>query len=298
SLSTISEKYKFVLENYLSDEFQNTKNTFHLPKNRKQYEIAYLGAHGDAQNMYVQMNPERKEESPYSDILKVNAELQAKLLGENISGISGTTDLNSNNGISSDSNDGGDQNEENTENGKGNDEGEEEQQSAVFNCAPPEGVPIYEWMPAIVCWLDDMLPPKITVNESSCGPTLDLLHDEEKDYIKQCNGDTDKNSINDCVEKNLEGGSLQLHSDSQKYNFDSSGKISVSVLDSENNGVGLDNSSEVQFTLVKIEVAEDETKNITSNVIGSSVHVHKEKGSRQARQFIKNLNIYEFLIFF
>ncbi|MCP4523052.1 MAG: hypothetical protein GY828_02425, partial [Candidatus Gracilibacteria bacterium] len=267
SMTSVSEKYKFIIEHYLSDEFQNNDDKFHLPKNKKQYEIAYLGAQGDTQNMHIQMNPEKKEESPYLDILKKNAELQAQLLGENISGTSGkpkSEGSENNNGSSSGSD--SDKKSEDGENEENN-EGEEEKTSAVFKCAPPEGVPIYEWMPAITCWLDDMLPPKISVSDSSCGPTLDLLSEEDRDYIEQCDGDTDKNNINDCVEKKLEGGSLKMRTESQVYNFDSPGNISVSVLDSQNNGVSFDSSSEVQFTLVKIETGKDATQPFGPNNI-------------------------------
>jgi hypothetical protein len=47
--------------------------------------------------MYVQMNPEAKEDNPYKDVIQKNASLQSKLLAQNIS--------NNNNGSSSENND-------------------------------------------------------------------------------------------------------------------------------------------------------------------------------------------------
>jgi len=43
-LKTPSSKYKFVFEEYLSSEFQDTDGQFHLPKAKPSYETAYLAA--------------------------------------------------------------------------------------------------------------------------------------------------------------------------------------------------------------------------------------------------------------
>ena len=226
NLNSVSAKYKFILENYLNDQFINTEDSFNIPKNKKQYEIAYLWAYWDPENMYIQMNPESKGDNPYADIVQKNASLQSKLLGQNI--------WNSN----SDS--------------------DKDTTSAVFKCAPPEWVPIFEWIPAIVCWLDDMLPPTITVNESTCWPTLPLLSNEDKEYLEQCNWDTDKNWINDCLENKLKGGSINNYSDSNKYYYNKPGKLKAELLDSEGNILSFDNHTKVKFELLKIEW----TKNI------------------------------------
>jgi hypothetical protein len=53
SLNSVSGKYKFVFQNYLNDQFAASEEDselpepkkFNYPKNKKQYEIAYLGAH-------------------------------------------------------------------------------------------------------------------------------------------------------------------------------------------------------------------------------------------------------------
>jgi len=44
NLKTVSSKYKFVFENYLSNQFEGNDYNFHLPKSKKSYEVAYLGA--------------------------------------------------------------------------------------------------------------------------------------------------------------------------------------------------------------------------------------------------------------
>jgi hypothetical protein len=42
NLNSVSAKYKFVIENYLSDQFERDDINYSLPKNKKLYEIAYM----------------------------------------------------------------------------------------------------------------------------------------------------------------------------------------------------------------------------------------------------------------
>jgi hypothetical protein len=42
NLASVSAKYSFVFENYLTDQFGNNDINFSLPKNKKLYEVAYL----------------------------------------------------------------------------------------------------------------------------------------------------------------------------------------------------------------------------------------------------------------
>ncbi|MGB2110405.1 MAG: hypothetical protein ACPHY8_00240 [Patescibacteria group bacterium] len=65
-------------------------------------------------------------------------------------------------------------------------------------------MPIFEWLPAVVCWIDDVLPPTISVSDSTCGTTIPLLTQDQQDFIAQCNADEDKNGVNDCLEQSLE----------------------------------------------------------------------------------------------
>ena len=41
--------------------------------------------------------------------------------------------------------------------------------SPESECGPPDGVPLWEWPRAIICWINKQLPPKILAG--SCGPT-------------------------------------------------------------------------------------------------------------------------------
>ena len=110
----------------------------------------------------------------------------------------------------------------------------------MFKCAPPEGVPIFEWIPAIVCWLDDMLPPTITVSDSTCGPTLPLLSNEDKEYLEQCNWDVDKNGVNDCLENKLENWWVKSYSDSNRVYYNKPGTLKAKLFDESDNTLTFD----------------------------------------------------------
>ncbi len=227
NLNTVSSKYKFVFENYLSDQLWSDDDNFYLAKNKKQYELAYIWAPWDAQNMYVKLDPEEKAENPYSEVLSKNSTLSTQLLGSNI-------------WIS-----------ENLGN------------EWVFQCAPPEWVPIFEWVPALVCWIWNMLPPTISISDWVCGPSL--LSADERQEIFECSGDVNKNGINDCIENKLQWGSLELKTSSDKYYYNKSWSLTSQIKDKNWKVVKLDSASEVHFELVKLEIKKDKNKELTSS---------------------------------
>jgi len=235
NLNSASAKYQFILENYLGDSFQENEKwndlAYHLPKWKKQYEIAYLGARGDGETMHVQLNPEAKWDNPYADIIESNANLQSELLGQNISWT----------------------NQHDYDN--------------TFKCAPPEGVPIFEWLPAVVCWIDDILPPTISVSDSTCWTTLPLLSNEQQEFIAQCNWDEDKNWVNDCLETSLNWWTIDLKSEHSSYYINQPWSLTASLLDSSENIIVYNDSSNIEFKLVKVEIAEDNSKELTSDNI-------------------------------
>ena len=97
--------------------------------------------------MYIKFDPEEKGQNPYAGIIAQNITLNSYLGVANIKTPTHNSD-------------------------------------GTFKCGPPDGVPIWEWIPAIICWLQDMLPPKIGISEGSCGPSL--LSEEEQEEILEC----------------------------------------------------------------------------------------------------------------
>jgi len=130
--------------------------------------------------MYIKFDPEEKNANPYAGIVSQNITLNSYLSNGNIHPVGKDADT-------------------------------------TFKCAPPGGVPIWEWVPAVVCRLKDMLPPKVSISDGSCGSNL--LSREDQEEIQQCQGDVNKNGISDCLEGKLENGSLSLTSDSQRYYY-------------------------------------------------------------------------------
>lgn len=213
NLNTVSSKYGFVFDNYLSDQ-TDSEDLFFLPKNKKQYEVAYLWAKWDAQNMYIWVEPEKKAENPYSDIISANQELDSNIYSSNIATNNRHWD-------------------------------------STFECAPPEWVPLWEWIPAIFCRLWNMMPPTISIWQWQCWTTF--LTNDEKEEIAICNDDVNKNGVNDCLEKNLTDSTLELSSDSSRYNYLKYAELESKVLDQNWNLIKIISSTDIKFYVEKIE---------------------------------------------
>lgn len=223
NLNSVSAKYKFILEYYLSDQFWGNNFDFILPKNKKIYEIAYLWASWDAQNMYVKIDPESKWENPFWDIISSNSLFDSSLLW--VKATSYTT--------------------ENT----------------LFKCAPPEWVPIWEWIPAVICRINDMLPPTIKLSSEQCG--WDLLNEVDlfnlKNYEDEhscINWDKNKNWINDCIENWLNWWSLVLSSSTWSYWYNKIWDLKAIIKDSLWDKILIDNETYVQFYIKEIKTSE------------------------------------------
>jgi hypothetical protein len=79
-----------------------------------------------------------------------------------------------------------------------------------------------------------MMPPTISIGDGVCGaPTLSFLSNEEKAEFNSCNGDANKNGVNDYVEKVLPNSKVILEADSLKYGYNNVAPLKVRVV-SEN----------------------------------------------------------------
>lgn len=142
--SNATSKYSFILENYLD---RDGNRDYPLSGHRSDYEMGYIGGPGDAQNMYVKVDPESKGILPkgISDIQADYGSLMNKLDAANIV--------------------------------------QHHPEDSQFKCGPPEGVVIWKWLPAVFCWLGTILPP--TISAGSCGPKLgsDTDKGQDRDYF-------------------------------------------------------------------------------------------------------------------
>lgn len=235
NLTSVSAKYAFIFENYLSDQFWGNDYNFYLPKNKKQYEIAYLWAPGDPRNMYIKLDPEENGENPYTSIIAANQNLDSYLLSIK----------------------------------ENNDE-------TLFKCAPPEWVPIWKWIPAIICRLQDMLPPKISIWEWNCWlPAMNFWDDGEIEVCTSCQttqtwsqipgDDFNKNGIPDFLEKEVKKADLEFSSNSTKYPYNKTGFLQASLKNQSGALLSYDSYSNITFELVKLEAPLDQEKEFTQS---------------------------------
>ncbi len=138
-LATPSNKYRHIFENHLNDQFDNKVIDTHElredlsyyvhPENKKLYEIVYLNAPGDTQNMFIKMSPEQTGPSPFDDEIIALQNQQSVLLSKNVSGWSQVSKISD-------------------------------------SCSPREWVALQDFIPAIGCQLDKTSPDKIdTINQ-------------------------------------------------------------------------------------------------------------------------------------
>ncbi len=254
NLTSVSAKYKFIFENYLSDQFGGNDFNFYLPRNKKMYEIAYLWAPWDSKNMYVKLDPEEKGENPYLDIIAANQNLNNYLLSI-----------------------------------KDVDDGE-----ALFKCAPPEWVPIWKWIPAVICRLKDMLPPKISINDGNCWlPAMNFYEDmfasnsnqwvctncdDTNNLPSDISGeDINKNGIPDVLEKAIKNATLHFQTDSIKYPYNKVWFLDTYLADNSWSVLTYDSFSEVKFELIKLEIPNDENKEFLNSNIKTIFDTQNEK---------------------
>jgi len=225
NLDTVSAKYKFVFEEYLSNEFTWNEYNFHLPKSKKSYEIWYFAAPWDAQNMYIKLDPELKGTHPYADILSANLALQTTLLWANTADPWIT--------------------------------------EWVFECAPPDGVNIFQWIPAVICWLQNMLPPTVKIWPGACWGE-EFLSEEELAEIEACQADENENGIVDCIEEKLVWWSISLTANAGRYFYNSPGTLRAEVYTNEWILARFDSNSYVDTVLTRVEIPADPTSPFSS----------------------------------
>ncbi len=266
NLTSVSQKYKFIIENYLSDQFKSD-DKFTLSKHKKSYEIAYLWAPWDAQNMYVTLDPENKGENPYADIISQNLQINSDLFSSNI--------------LSAE-----------REN-EGEDEG-------IFKCAPPEWVPIWKWIPAVICWMKDILPPKIKVWKTKCSTKTLFENDEKKKWIYDfgqnnseesagyCSEDVNINWVSDCLEEEIKNAELQIKSSTKKAGHNENITIESALYDSSWLQISGINHIRTIFELVKIIAPKDDTKPFNEANSKEIYDINKlnEKSLRKASKYV------------
>ncbi len=225
NLGNATAKYAYLLEHHLDID---GNSSFPIAGHKSDYEIAYLVGEGDAANMRVKLDPEAKS-GPSEDVAAAMAEataLQNALDAANLSGKSG---------------------------GK-----------AEFKCGPPTGIPLWQWLPAIFCWLSSILPPTIsagTCSASSKSDELKSLIAGSPHGTRDANGngvpdyleDLNKNGVLDSAEY-VGSGSVALSVAPAVATHFSNAALSAKLLGSDGERLWVDSTNEVAFDVDAIVV--------------------------------------------
>lgn len=227
NLST-TEKYSFVFdyiikkwkEKYPIDEFIHSN-----------YEISYLWASWNAQNMMVWLNPDLKSKNPFADSITRAEKISSQIFSYNVTKSSQS---------------------QTSQNG-----------SSPFKCAPPSWVPIWEWLDAVECRLKNTLPPKIWFSEWTCSSSKLVVTVNEKNSLTDwtysiwwttssalmCNLDEDKNGISDCLQS---VDKLSLSTNATTYAYNSTIWLTATFYQWDTKATFVNNTP-VIFEITKIE---------------------------------------------
>ncbi|EKE29579.1 MAG: hypothetical protein ACD_2C00141G0001 [uncultured bacterium (gcode 4)] len=254
NLNSAELKYKYVFEHYLDiDGNASSMDAWH----KDDYEIAYLGGKWDAEDMYIRLNPEKSQDNITSDKVKGIASNYARFQAT----VAASRMTNQTRWS----------------------------QSTDFKCWPPDGVPIFQWMPAITCWLKTLVPP-ITISSSSCSssslwiPWTSFSTDFWWDYPSitnpKYNDDENRNQIPDGAEL-IKDGKMELASDKWMYWYSKTIRVKANLISSPALGsklIAVDNYSKVSFDIVKLDIYSNSKKqNIYTRKATDEPLAYKEK---------------------
>ena len=220
NLSSPTTKYAYLLENFLDTD---GNSPIPLPGHRSDYEIAYIGGKGNAQNLFLKVDPEAKIPLP-EELAALSSDMA-----------SFAASLSAMNAATSDS-------------GGGN-----------FKCSPPDGVPLWQWLPAIFCWIATLLPPTIGAGSCTSSNMSDFLQKEKEEQLKDTNKngiadayeDSDKNGIPDGMEL-VKEGHIELAAASKRVSHSSSVTLKATLYDKKDTRILVDSGNDVSFEVEKI----------------------------------------------
>lgn len=217
---------------------------------KNDYEIAYLGAPGDARNMYLKLDPEAKGPFPkeISDIMDQVNNYHGLIDGTNISNVPAEPE---------------------------------------FKCGPPEGVPIWQWLPAIFCWLGTILPP--TISGGSCGVKTigdtTGANSTPSNFTSPANTlDQNKNGVLDGYELiGSPSGELQIQNPEKVFGYNETVPLQA-LLTQAGKIIDIDDFNTVSFDIKKLAI-------VSPNSGTAPVVVYDREGS-DALANVANINPY------
>lgn len=226
NLNSTALRYKYILENYLDiDGNTESLDTWH----RSDYEIAYIWWKWDATNLYLGIDLSNPKNSD-----KQNKATNALSRYNQLKNILSANKIWLN------------------------------WASSEFKCGPPDGVPIFQWFPAIMCRLKTLVPP-IAIEWWSCGAKTLWIWDSNTnsswlstdfwgEFPKMSNPiyqeDKNGNWIPDWAEL-INNWKISLISDKWMYSYNKNIRIKANLF-YDGKIIGVDNTSKVSFDIVRL----------------------------------------------
>ncbi len=264
NMQTITEKYRYVFENFLNDQFGNDYK-YVLPKNKKMYEVSYIWAPWDYKNMYIKVDSEENEDNPYADIVSENMILDWYL--ESSSATENFNDLEQASLSYIDS---------------GN------SWTATswwgFSCWSSNWTSVFGWMSSVDCWVSESMTPKMNFPstggswwESNSGTDGNPSISESEESGIITSDDNIGGSNNGWTDDKSDEVTLDIESDFSKYYYNDKGELKVNVdwFDSENRGY-------VTFVLERLEEIDD----WWNNLVYDSIELNSEEAYSEALRYI------------
>jgi hypothetical protein len=153
--------------------------------------------------------------------------------------------------------------------------------ASVSKCGPPEGVPIWEWLPAVFCWIGTILPP--TISGGSCGSSPGQNSNSPSTFATPANAlDLNRNGVLDGYEI-IGSGELRLLNPMKIFGYGESIPLNAE-LTKDGKLIDIDSFNVVSFNIKKLV--------LPGNGIGNPAKVVFDRDGTGAISEIGNINSY------
>lgn len=235
NLRNAPAKYGYVLDNWLDRDGRNGISKAMNPGHRPDgYEIAYIAGQGSADRLRLDVDPSRNDGAGGSVALMLarNARFDNLRRAANIAqggNQYGSTNLKT---------------------------------SKVFNCGPAEGVVITVWIPAIMCWLKENMPPKIKwTGRKTAGSLPDGSNAPEALPGPDLSKDADDNGLADAYEAAIKdpANKLTVQFAKETYGPGDSVQFEAGFQNKDGSWLSWDQQTVVDVSVSKIQAVQNGT---------------------------------------
>jgi len=135
------------------------------------------------------------------------------------------------------------------------------------SCGPADGVPIWQWIPAIFCWMKSFLPPKISVGQCGGNAEAGLDSGSYSDSSSAAElSDNNENGVVDIAEK-VGNGSVTLGVGQAIVPFGTTASLDATLLDAKNAVIEGDNYNTIHFDIRQVKAYSGAVSSDSSSII-------------------------------